>query len=138
MNRKNTKRKGFFIKIYTKNAEKITAELKKVEGRATCRTVSLLEIEQEVKIAEDRLNSLDIPKKHRPGCRSVIGCSDKFPKCYKYAAMATYVMIERFQAGWAVVKTERLDAKFYNDTPGIIFTEYQKIKITSDFLAKMR
>ena len=126
------------MKIYTKNAEKITAELAKTEGRATCRTVTASQIAREAERAEGRLNDLNIPKKDRPGCRSVIGCAEKFPKAYKYAAMATYATIERFPSGWAVVKIKRLDAKFYGDTPGITYTEDQQRRITADFLHKMR
>lgn len=120
------------MKIKISATEKLAAALAEVQGRATERTLTAAEIQRAAERAEVKLLKIDgLKKKDLPGVQLMLGCSESFPKAYKWAPMATYAKLERMAGGWYVVSIERLNAKYYAESVGFSFSEDQKKKIAA-------
>jgi hypothetical protein len=120
------------MKIKISAGEKLAAALAEVQGRATERTLNAAEIQRAAERAEMKLLQIDgLKKKDLPGVQLLIGCSESFPKAYKWAPMATYARLERTASGWNLVELFRKSARYYADSVGFEFSEDQKKKIAA-------
>ena len=92
--------------IITPNASirKINDALEKVNGKASAHTfTSFTQIQKLVEVAEKQLEALKLSKKHWIGARFEATSGEPVPKRYKYARIATRVILERGANHWFLI-----------------------------------
>lgn len=93
------------IIVNAKNADRINAEIKKVEGRAKVRTVTYDEIIKGIEEVEERLH---IAKVDLEGVKVYMDWNAQdFPHAYKYNPESTQVYLIRTKSGWAMYGADR-------------------------------
>jgi len=92
------------IKIEYKNHAIIDAALRAINGKKGSHTFYLShQIDNIAKEAEEKLESLSIPKKYRAKAQYIAQSGEELPSAYKYHASTTSVIIERKSTGWYII-----------------------------------
>lgn len=87
--------------------EKLLAQLKETEGRASARTIYTWSIVEE---AEWILSNVNIPRKRMEGCKATVDINAQdFPKAYRYTPESTVFDLEFGKAGAVFVTDIRRD-----------------------------
>ncbi len=94
------------MKIKVSNIEKVKAAVEKEESGCTARLLDLTDVPYAVKLADEKLNELGIPKKYWVGTVLLIS-PPKPANSYKYVAEGTYMRINRCPSAWFVTKVWR-------------------------------
>ena len=118
------------IKLTKENADKINAELEKVNGKSTTHTYSYShEIFKVVGEMENLLLELYIPMKQRKGaiCKSVSG--KKVANSYKYSRKATSITLERGAKEWFLTHIKSVDIGKKGHTTLILTQEQDEIAV---------
>ena len=123
------------IKITKANQDRIEAELRAVNGRATSFTVrELHELGLVEQRAEDRLTAL--PKKDWVGVQAIYEPAGPSAKSYKYAALSTRVTIERRKSGWFLTDVKKAEVRPQErEMLALNITQAQADKIAAKALA---
>lgn len=109
------------IIIKESNLDRIAAEIKEAEGRATARTITAREI---LTAAESVTRHLNIPKKAMVGvAASVDLCAQDFPRAYKYTPESTHFCMVYTPSGWALVGVGRSNTRSKNHAVEFKFTD---------------
>lgn len=95
------------IKVTDANASKIEAAIKAAEGRATQRTVSVLDVFSDIGSAEARLTALGIPKKYWEGTHIVTEESFSLPNSYGHSAESIVAYTTREKGSWKFTRAAR-------------------------------
>lgn len=112
------------IKITEKNFGEISQIIEKSEGKGWANTASLGLILNKIKLIDEKLTQLKIPKKHRDGIQ------------YEYCAggkkrgwtnTATKIVLKYKNNYWYVTSIERDKFSFYKDA--VILTEKAKLSM---------
>ena len=95
------------MKINVTNLEAIAKTIKKVEGKATARTINVNDITETVQLIENKLSTL-LPKKDWNGI--TVACdpnAQNFPGAYKYDPSSTTFILVRGSSSWFVTSMGR-------------------------------
>ncbi len=95
------------MKINVKNTEKINIALDDMQSRARVRLTTAIDVSETIKIIEDRLIVLRVPKKAWVGIKITNRMLEQFPGAYKGHPESTHFTVERFSSGWFLTSTER-------------------------------
>ena len=88
------------VKVEIKNAEKIEAILKEINGRANSHTITTFsEIEALAKVLINKVEKLGIKKSERFGAKLKHVSGGSVPKSYKYSRQVTNVTLELGKSG---------------------------------------
>ena len=98
------------MKINIKNIEKIEAAIEKAEEGCRARLIDIVEIQNAIKKAEDRLVGLGIPKKAWIGTTIVID-PPAVTNNYSGIPEGTKVEIDRFASGWFMTECWRVQCR---------------------------
>lgn len=112
------------IKITEKNFGEISQIIEKAEGKGWANTVNLGLILNKIKIIEEKLNQLKIPKKYWNGIEYEY-CPGG--KKRGWTNTATRVLLQYKSNHWFVMNIERDKFHLYKDT--VILTEEAKLAI---------
>lgn len=93
------------MKIFLKNKTAVEDAIREAEGRSKQRLLTHWEIAIGAGKAEEKIDLL--PKPKRVGARARVSTGDRVPNAYNGRAQRTYVVLERFPSGWAVVEVGR-------------------------------
>lgn len=115
------------MKINVKNQEKIQRVLDDIQLRAQVRTLTAGEILHVAQQAEERLSNVGLSLEMKRNARLTFGKCGSFPSSYKYLAVGTVGVIERFASGWFVVDLRRDGCEGHNYFQ---FTPEQKQRIS--------
>jgi hypothetical protein len=97
------------IKIEDKNALKIEALLRKVNGKSTAHTFNKFEeIKVLVDSAEKRLESVLGGKSHFADAQVLATSGKELPNAYKYLRVTTEVMLHRKSTGWFIMNANAI------------------------------
>ena len=112
------------MRIKIEDSEKslatIQSALSAVNGKATAHTFTRAsDIVAIAERLEARLDSLQIPKKDRPGASGRETSGDSVPNCYEYSRTATRVTFSRGSKDWFLVGVE--SARIYKDGGGPLY-----------------
>lgn len=114
-------------------AEKVTAEIKAVEGKATVRLVDAADIVRYLRKVEAEL---DIAKKWMEGVKvSIDPNAQNFPNAYKYEPMSTQFDAEFRKGHWVLTDVYRADCRRYGHRNRVILTEDAKREILKRYEA---
>jgi hypothetical protein len=117
------------MKINLKDHDKIFAAIEAVQSRCSARRLKYNSHISIIKLIEDRLKDLKVPKKHWNGMkfRWVEGMQ-QFPGKYNGRPEGTSIVVERFKSGWFLVECTRrcCDGSPNNELILLNESEYQK------------
>ena len=94
------------MKINVNNDKKIQAEIEKIEGQSSARTLNEIDVEFAVTEANFKLDELSIPLNARKGCKVFID-PGKVAGVYKYRAEGTFIILERGSKNWFMISAKR-------------------------------
>lgn len=110
------------IKVTEKNFGEILQIIKKAEGKGWANTVSITLILNKIKLVDEKLNNLKIPKKHRNG---IVYEYCPGGKKRGWTNTATRVVLQYKSNHWYVINVERSKFHIYKDT--VTLTEKAKL-----------
>lgn len=116
------------IKITNTNAAKIEAMLAAVNGRATEHTYLCGDLADLAISAEERLESLGIPKSMRAGAEVFAISGGAVPNAYKYSRKATSARLVRRATGWFVANVGSVTIWERGGKVDLMLTEDQDAK----------
>lgn len=88
----------------------IEVALKRINGKSVAHTYTThFEIDHVAAAAEQKLQTLGLPKADRIGAKVVATSGEKVPNAYKYSRQATIVILLRKSSGWFLVDTAGTD-----------------------------
>lgn len=119
------------IKITNANAAKIEAMLAAANGRATEHVYTCGDLADLAISAEERLESLGIPKAMRAGAEVFAISGDRVPNAYKWARNATSVRLVRRSSGWFVASVGAATIWKEGGKVDLLLTEEQDAKAVS-------
>ncbi len=120
------------MKINIKNKEKIEKAFELVQKDCRVRLVCFSDLTELVERAEKALIALRIPKKYWNG--TVIEYHPHTSKrSYRYIMFSSYAKLQKFNSGWFLIYTNRIDSKYGKSNFGMILSEFQKAHVKSSF-----
>jgi hypothetical protein len=94
------------MKININNELKIVAAIAACEGKATARTLSYMDIQRAISLAEASLKSAGISKKYWDGCNIYI-TPESVCNSYKQVPMGTHATITAGKSAWCLTDVKR-------------------------------
>jgi len=95
------------IALTQKNEGKITAALKKINGRKTGHIFPTgKELLAAAAMAEDALGALNLPRSKRAGASAIVTSGGRMPAAYKYRVSVNRVTMVRTSQTWTATKIE--------------------------------
>ena len=113
------------MKINITNTKKLEEAIKKAEGRATARTLSIYTI-------MSNLNQIKVPKSRLDGTRVEYDGGQKFPNAYKYTPESTHFTAENVKGRWYVTNIWRDTCPNRNTSMYVEYSEAAKAWILED------
>lgn len=112
------------IVIKVENKDRIEEAIRKVEGRATARTIDFEIILKSIEKIEDHLG---IAKKDMTGCEATVDFyADDFPQAYKWTPESTQFHIKKTASGWNLISVYRAKCGRYKERYFVSLTEEAK------------
>lgn len=124
------------MKIATSDTIKIAAALAEVEGRSTANTIDAFHLATLAAYAEDRLEKLNIPKKHRSGTLFTYHAGGPTSTSYGHAQGATMIDLIRGSTEWFMIGCMRVQVWPKVPARRDLFLTVAQQKITHDAHAK--
>jgi len=125
------------MKININDTKKTTAALDKAQHRCSPRLLEIGDVTGAAKVAEMRLEALNVLLRNRPGCRLLLthAFGGHVPGSYKGRPEATYVTMERGGKDWFAVDVGRTDATTGTHLYGILIRLFLTDGAKGDILA---